>query len=249
MPNGGTITVRAENAPAWRGPDGPAETPAGDFVRLCVSDTGSGMTPEVQARAFEPFFTTKEVGKGSGLGLAQAFGFARGSGGVVWIDSQVGRGTSIVMMLPRCHAEVADQLRHRLDKRTADGGASGGRHILLVEDDEEVATLVSEMLVGLGYQVMRAGSATGALGALANNRPVDLVFSDIMMAGDMDGLGLARELKRRRPRLPVLLTSGYPEVARQTIEADGFQVLAKPYRLEELEAALTRAFQAQSMSL
>jgi signal transduction histidine kinase/ActR/RegA family two-component response regulator len=249
MPNGGTITVRAENAPAWRWPDGPADTPAGDFVRLWVSDTGSGMTPEVQARAFEPFFTTKEVGKGSGLGLAQAFGFARGSGGLVWIDSQVGRGTSIVMMLPRCHAEVADQQRHRLDKRTADSGPAGRRHILLVEDDEEVATLVSEMLVELGYQVMRAGSATGALGALANDRPVDLVFSDIMMAGDMDGLGLARELKRRRPQLPVLLTSGYPEAARQGIEADGFQVLAKPYRLEELQAALTRAFQAQSMSL
>jgi signal transduction histidine kinase/ActR/RegA family two-component response regulator len=244
MPNGGTITVRAENAQDWRGPphgaNGQDDTPVGDFVRLSVNDTGTGMTAEVKARAFEPFFTTKEVGKGSGLGLAQAYGFARASGGTVWIQSELGRGTSIVMMLPRSHAEIPDQPA-RLDTPPNDDDGERSRHILLVEDDEEVARLVSEMLIQLGHQVMRAGSALGALAALANGRPIDLVFSDIMMAGDMDGLGLARELKLRRPELPVLLTSGYSEMARKAIEAGNFQMLAKPYRLNELKAAILRA--------
>jgi signal transduction histidine kinase/ActR/RegA family two-component response regulator len=254
MANGGSITVRAENAPAWRGPAGHSKSLAGDFVRLAVSDTGSGMTPEVQARAFEPFFTTKEVGKGSGLGLAQAYGFAHGSGGLVTIDSEVGRGTTVTVMLPRCHAEAAqteaaDAPRARAANGQAEGSREDGHHVLLVEDDEEVAVLVSEMLGQLGYQVLRTDSAQAALGALANDRRIDLVFSDIMMPGEMDGLGLARELKRRRPNLAVLLTSGYAEAARRGIEANGFRVLAKPYRFEDLKAALAQVFQPHDTEL
>jgi CheY-like chemotaxis protein len=116
--------------------------------------------------------------------------------------------------------------------------------VLLVEDDDEVARLVSDMLDQLGYGVVRTASASGALGALADGRQIDLVFSDIMMPGEMDGVGLARELRLRRPHLPVLLTSGHPGAAYRDIEADGLQVLPKPYRLEELQAALTQAFRA-----
>jgi CheY-like chemotaxis protein len=230
MPDGGTITVSGENVP-------------GDRVRLTIADTGSGMAPEVAARAFEPFFTTKEIGKGSGLGLAQAYAFARESGGTVEIQSEIGRGTRIVFTLPRSHAEVPARTPQPLDSAANGADHLVGR-VLLVEDDDEVARLVSDMLDQLGYGVMRTASASAALGALANGRQIDLVFSDITMPGAMDGIGLARELRLRRPNLPVLLTTGNPTAASRDIESEGLQVLAKPYRLEELRMALTQALRA-----
>lgn len=250
MPKGGTIVVHGANCPNWRPPDWNGSTEqdkgqTGDFVRLVVSDTGTGMTAEVQARAIEPFFTTKEVGKGSGLGLAQAYGFARSSGGFLQIDSEVGRGTSVALMLPRCDTYPFGE-NQPVDRRRSPAKEEVSHYVLVVEDDEEVAMFVSEMLRDLGYEVLRTGSALGALGALANDRRIDLVFSDIMMAGEMDGIGLAREVKARRPHLPVLLTSGNPEAARKHVEADGFLVLAKPYRLEDLSDAVARALEARS---
>jgi signal transduction histidine kinase/ActR/RegA family two-component response regulator len=232
MPGGGIITLKAENLPE------------GERVRLSVIDTGCGMTPEVRARAVEPFFTTKEVGKGSGLGLAQAFGFARGAGGELRIESEVGRGTCIELILPRSHRTAAEQ--ETPEARHEAARASNGHHILLVEDDEEVASLVSDMLHQLGHDVLLTSNAAAALGAVADRRPIDLVFSDIMMAGEMDGLDLAHELRRRRPDLPVLLTTGYTHAARLQIEADGFEVLAKPYRLDELQKALGKVFRAHA---
>jgi CheY-like chemotaxis protein len=228
MPDGGAITVQAENLP-----DG--------FVQLTVADTGLGMPPDVAARAFEPFFTTKEIGKGSGLGLAQAYGFARGSGGTVQIQSEPGHGTRIVLTLPRSHSAVVEGSRDEPDAVREPAGHGGGQ-ILLVEDDDDVAQLVSEMLDQLGYEVLRTATATGALGALANGRHIDLVFSDIMMPGGMNGVALARELRRRQPHLPILLTSGHPGSAQLDIEAEGVRVLAKPYRLEDLRNALTETF-------
>jgi signal transduction histidine kinase/ActR/RegA family two-component response regulator len=236
MPGGGTITMSGENVAS--GADGAD----GDCVRLTVADTGTGMPPEVAARAFEPFFTTKEVGKGSGLGLAQTYGFVRGSGGAVRIDSKVGRGTRIVLTLPRSRTAIVERAGGSVPARPKVEGGNG--RILLVEDDEEVAHMVADMLGQLGYQVVRAASASGALGALANGRHFDLVFTDIVMPGGMDGVRLARELRLRRPRLPVVLTSGHPGTASRDIEADGLKVLAKPYRLEELRAALAQALHA-----
>ncbi|MCW5734895.1 MAG: response regulator [Enhydrobacter sp.] len=238
MPGGGTITLLGRNLPGAAG--------KGDFVQLTVADTGTGMPPDVAARAFEPFFTTKEIGKGSGLGLAQAYGFARESGGTVHIDSEVGRGTRIVLTLPRSFdAPLALDGRHvngvRAGTRKPNSSEAGGGRVLLVEDDEEVARLVSEMLDQLGYDVLRTAGASAALGALANGRAIDIVFSDIMMPGEMDGVGLAREVKARRPELPVLLTSGHSAIAHRDIEAEGLTVLAKPYRLEDLRAALAGA--------
>ncbi|UEM10552.1 response regulator [Bradyrhizobium barranii subsp. barranii] len=235
MPNGGTILVRGENLP-----DLNDEQIAGDYVRLSVVDTGVGMSPEILSRVFEPFFTTKEVGKGSGLGLAQVHGFATQSRGTVRIRSEVGRGTSIELYLPRS-LSIPSRERHLIDLNVVRPKKSNHGRILLVEDDDEVAALVSEMLGQLGYEVTHAASGAAALGALADGRAVDLVFSDIMMPGGMNGVELAREIKRRRSDIPVLLTSGYSEAAVQDAELAGLQILPKPYHIDELAAALSAA--------
>jgi PAS domain S-box-containing protein len=236
MPNGGIITIRAKNAPAVR--DGEL---SGDFVVVTVEDSGTGMSADVLTRIFEPFFTTKKIGEGSGLGLPQVYGFAQQSGGAVRVASTIGRGTTVTLFLPR-----TDELPMHL-KSVAAGDAGGARRpalvgsVLLVEDDDEVATLVTEMLQELGYRVTRTASAESALGALANERQVDLVLSDIMMPGAMNGLGLVKELKLRRPGLPVLLTSGYAGAVIDSAQDENIGVLRKPYDLNELDRALREA--------
>ncbi|WP_336491942.1 ATP-binding protein [Methylobacterium nigriterrae] len=234
MPAGGTIVVRAENVPA-------SPSAVGDFVRLSVIDTGTGMPPEVKARVFEPFFTTKDIGKGSGLGLAQVHGFATQSGGTVEIESEAGRGTSVILLLPRSQRTPAADQHHLIDLHLTRPTTGSVGCVLLVEDDDEVAALVAEMLGQLGYEVVRVASARAALGALANGRVVDVVVSDIMMPGGMNGVDLARELRRRRAELPVLLTSGYAEAAKRDADAEGIRILPKPYLLTELAAALQTA--------
>ncbi|WP_105422542.1 MULTISPECIES: ATP-binding protein [Neorhizobium] len=236
MPRGGTIEIRAENVPLLD------QSGSGkDFVRLSVSDNGSGMTREVQARVFEPFFTTKDIGKGSGLGLAQVHGFAQQSGGRIEIESEVGRGTKIILMLPRSSKEPGPDQHHLVDLHVARRRPASAGSILLVEDDDEVAALVREMLEDLGFQVVRAATAAAALGALANGRRIDLVFSDIMMPGGMNGVELAKEIRSRRMDLPILLTSGYSEAAKQAAEVQGIKILRKPYQLAELSEALRGA--------
>ena len=235
MPNGGTIIVRGENLPDLN--DGEI---AGDYVRLSVVDTGVGMPPEIITRVFEPFFTTKDIGKGSGLGLAQVHGFATQSRGTVRIQSEVGRGTSIQLYLPRSF-DVPSGERHLIDLTMIRPRKSNQGQVLLVEDDNEVAALVSEMLGQLGYDVTRASSAAAALGALADGRPIDLIFSDIMMPGGMNGVELAREIRTRRSDIPILLTSGYAEASVHEAEAAGIEILPKPYHIDELAAALAAA--------
>jgi CheY-like chemotaxis protein len=233
MPGGGTIVVRGENLPEIDD-----DELAGDYVRLSVIDTGSGMTEEVRNRVFEPFFTTKDVGKGSGLGLAQVYGFATQSGGTVRIDSKVGGGTTISLYLPRSGHAPSDGQRHLVDLHNSKSRSHNEGCILLVEDDDEVAVLVSEMLDQLGYDVTRAASAAAALGALADGRTVDIVFSDVMMPGGMNGVELAREIQRRRSDMPILLTSGYTGAAIREARETGVQILPKPYRIDELAVAL-----------
>ena len=236
MPSGGTIIVRAENLPDFT--DGEL---AGDFVQLSVIDTGVGMAPEVRAHAFEPYFTTKDLGKGSGLGLAQVYGFATQSRGAVRIHSEVGQGTRISLYLPRSDKTPSGDATSLNELGTNRNEVGGAGRLLLVEDDDEVAALVSDMLDELGYEVTRVASGVAALGALANERPFDLVFSDVMMPGGMSGVELAREIRRRRAELPVLLTSGYAEAAAQEASAEGLRILPKPYRMEELSAFLLAA--------
>ncbi|MCA1472084.1 response regulator [Bradyrhizobium sp. IC3195] len=235
MPHGGTIIVRGENLPDLKD-----DQISGDYVRLSVIDTGIGMPPEILSRVFEPFFTTKDVGKGSGLGLAQVHGFATQSQGTVRIQSEVGRGTSIELYLPRSF-DAPSSPRHLVDLTRARPKKSNQGRILLVEDDDEVAALVSEMLGQLGYDVTRASSAAAALGALADGRPIDLIFSDIMMPGGMNGVELAREIRTRRSDIPILLTSGYAEASVHEAESAGIEILPKPYHIDELAAALAAA--------
>ena len=234
MPEGGQITISAVNVPGRA--DGEY---VGDYVRLSVADTGTGMPPDVITRVFEPFFTTKEVGRGSGLGLAQTHGFVRSSGGDVRINSVLGKGTEISLFLPRSlKSPVAPAERTHCEIFDKPRLAASAGDVLIVEDDDEVAALTIEMFEHLGFQVTRVAGAEAALGALANGRKINLLFSDVMMPGAMNGIELAHQFRIRRPDLPVLLTSGHAQAAQRQAETFGFRLLPKPYRLEELATAV-----------
>jgi len=233
MAGGGVITLAVENVTEHNVHGTPLE-----FVKLSVADRGCGMPPEVVARAFEPFFTTKDVGKGSGLGLPQVYGFAQQSSGRASIDSTVGVGTTVTVLLPRSSrlpvvpaSDDASDIAPAGDERERRG------HVLLVEDDKEVSALTREMLASLGFSVTHAASPEAALGALANNRAIDIVLSDIMMPGGVSGLELAREIRRRHAKLPIVLTTGYVEAASGMKDRE-FNLLPKPYSVEALADAL-----------
>jgi signal transduction histidine kinase/ActR/RegA family two-component response regulator len=228
MPDGGTIRMSAQNVPG-PAPDGV------DMVRLSIADTGTGMAPENIAKVFEPFFTTKGVGQGTGLGLSQVYGFARSSGGDVSIESTVGTGTTIAMLLPRSHKTAVAEARDPGSPQPA----RGRYRILLVEDDDHVADLVGEMLDELGYERFRVSSAAAALETLAADAAFDLVFSDMVMPGAMSGLDLAREIARSRSALPVVLTTGYSAAAAAAM-ADGLELLTKPYSIQALAGTLRK---------
>ncbi len=229
MPGGGTLRVHTRNVVLdGRGPGGLA----GDFVALTLVDTGSGIDPAVQERVFDPFFTTKEVGKGTGLGLSQVYGFATQAGGTVGLDSRPGQGTAVTLYLPRSREGTAQP-----DAAPEQRPAAAGGSILLVEDSPEIGRTATTLLEGFGYSVVHAENADRALEVLGNGRRFDLVFSDIVMPGSMNGLDLARRVRERFPAMPVLLTTGYSNAA-GTAEAEGFRLLQKPYRPEILAEAV-----------
>ena len=233
MPEGGTLRIIADLQDVVPGND--AEEVRGRFVRIAVSDTGTGMSEEVLARVFEPFFTTKGVGQGTGLGLAQVYGFVQQSGGVVRLRSKQGQGTTVQLLLPVSDVAAAEPVA-----APADAPAVSGRAVLVVEDDEDVAALVLDMLQQLGHRPTRVSTAAAALGALADGRAVDMLFTDVMMPGGMDGLALAREAGRRRPGLPVVLTTGYTGGGAADVPL-GLPVLRKPYQIDELARTLNKA--------
>jgi signal transduction histidine kinase len=200
---------------------------AGDYVRIVASDTGQGMTPEVVDRVFEPFFTTKEVGKGSGLGLSQVYGFVKQSNGHILIDSTPGEGTTVTLYLPR--AASADQPA-AADARP-DAATGGNETVLIVDDNMEVREVMAVIVESLGYQVLTAGDAAGALEVIRSHRNIDLLVSDIVMSGGVNGFELAEQARALRPGLPVLLMSGYPA---GSVETCNFPILHKPYRREQL---------------
>ena len=236
MPAGGFITIAADNVRIEG--DG-----AGEFVKISVSDTGVGMPPEVQARVFEPFFTTKDVHKGSGLGLPQVYGFAQQCLGRVTIKSAVGIGTTVSLLLPRSHtASVCAEAGGNGD-RLADGGPRDDRrrHVLLIEDDHEVAALTCELLTSLRFSVNHVASPDAALRILMQSHDIDIVVTDVMMPGPVNGLQLARDIRKRQPALPILLTTGsVPTPA--GMENDEFPLLLKPYSADSLARALDAAF-------
>ena len=222
MPQGGVLRITAANVE--RGEPGQRRR-LGRHVIIRISDTGTGIPEELLAKVLEPFFTTKEIGKGSGLGLSQAHGFAVQSGGVLTIESHVGCGTSVTFRLP---AELGKLATEEARDALADPPTPGA-NILLVEDNEEVANLATELLSDAGYKVTRADRAEAALDILARGEPVDLVFSDVVMPGAMSGVEMARVIRQRHKRLPVLLATGYSEVT-----AQDFPLLGKPYDVRRL---------------
>ncbi|MEO8297568.1 MAG: ATP-binding protein [Burkholderiales bacterium] len=239
MPRGGEVRVRARNAEAQEFDD----LPAGDFVVITVSDTGGGIDPAVMERVFEPFFTTKSVGKGTGLGLSQVHGFCQQAGGTARVTSTAGFGTTVWLLLPAAQGDVQQAVRPAPD---AAAQALDGRSVLLVEDNESLGDVTAALLASSGCLVQRAYSAEQALALFDAGETFDVVLSDVVMPGAMDGLHLARELRRRHPALPIVLISGYArDMGANTAE---FEVLNKPCPPQALAAALARAMQAAGKS-
>ena len=239
MPRGGRLTIAAHNHTILPGRESVLGLEPGEYVALRVSDTGTGMTRDVQDRAFEPFFTTKDSGQGSGLGLAQVYGFARQSGGTTWLDSTPGEGTSVHVLLPRSRRSAAAPappvLRAaRLERREQ-------LSILVVEDDDDVAAAVLEMLAALGHSSTRVASVASALGALSGERQVHLVFSDVLLPGGGSGLDLAREMRRRHRAVPIILTSGYGGTVTDKLASAHLPFLRKPYQIDALRHAIEDA--------
>ena len=226
MPEGGRLSI------ATRREAGPTEL---GYVVVEVRDTGVGMTDEVRDRVFEPFFTTKEVGKGSGLGLSQVYGFVRQSEGEVRLKSAPGEGTAFQLLLPASdgHAEAP---RREAQPSSIVGGAE---RILLVEDDATVLALTLDVLTGLGYQVTTAVNAADAMEKLHADPEIDLLFTDVVMPGGVSGLSLARTAREMRPNLRVLLTSGFIGEDR-AIEGREFPLLNKPYEAAVLASTLRK---------
>jgi CheY-like chemotaxis protein len=238
MAVGGSLTIGTAN----RTLDEPVgDTATGDYVVVSVTDTGTGMTPEVAAKAFEPFFTTKEVGRGSGLGLAQVYGFAKQSGGGVILDTAPGRGTTVSVLLPRA-MEDANRVAPPT-QAVANAGWTGQAHrVLLVDDDDAVREVSAALLHELGCTVDQANSGEAALAALegwtADTMP-DLVLLDFAMPG-MNGVEVATAMRARLPALPIVFATGYADLSALS-EVDRCFVLQKPYREQQLRMVLERA--------
>ena len=235
MPDGGTLKIQIRNdvvdadaAARWD------DLAAGEYVRVDVSDNGTGIPADVLEQVFEPFFSTKETGKGSGLGLSMVFGFVRQSGGYVHIYSEMGRGTSVVLFLPRAEAATEPVAREHPVVRGM------GETILLVEDNATLRQTAANMVAALGYRVLTAEDGAAALAVVVEHPGVDLLFSDVILPGGMNGFDLARELGRRGNTMAVLYTSGFADPAMVTRDRpnDGATILTKPYRRGELAEAL-----------
>ena len=227
--DGGRVTIETANADV----DGAAmagdpEVSPGSYVRLSVSDSGPGMVPEVRARAFEPFFTTKEPGVGTGLGLSMVYGFARQSGGFATIRSETGQGTTVSLFLPRWEGTLAEAAPVGSEGEGAEGQ---GETVLVVEDDDRVREITAQRLRTLGYRVREAGNGQAALEALEEHDGIELLFTDVIMPGGMNGRELAVAVRQRHPGVKVLYTSGYAAeaAAQRGALGPGEALLAKPY--------------------
>jgi signal transduction histidine kinase/ActR/RegA family two-component response regulator len=239
MPTGGKLTLETRNVVLDENyARSNSEVTAGNYVMIAVSDTGEGMPPELLDKVFEPFFTTKEVGKGSGLGLSMVYGFVKQSNGHIKIYSEVGHGTTVKLYLPQAAGFA-------LANTTADNRGEperGGETILVVEDDPLVRQYVLTQIQSLGYATLSASSGAEALAVIDGGKPIDLLFTDVIMPGNMNGRELAEEAVKRRPEIRVLFTSGYTEnaIIHHGRLDPGVLLLAKPYRRSDL-ATLIRA--------
>jgi PAS domain S-box-containing protein len=235
MPGGGSITLSARNVTLKK--SDAVDQLEGDFVALAMTDTGVGIAPDVLPRIFEPFFTTKALGKGTGLGLAQVYGFSHQSGGTVVATSTVGSGTTITIYLPRREAVPAKTVPAPPTQPVEAGQGT----VLVVEDNAEVAEITASLVEQLGYQTLRAENAADALNRLRRGEKINLVLSDVVMPGAMNGIALAHEIANHYPEIPVVLTSGYSDVV-HTAQAR-FPILRKPFQLSALDKAIREAFE------
>jgi CheY-like chemotaxis protein len=238
----GVISIRVEKADQVR-PSVSSDRRHGKFIAVSVRDEGSGIPPENLKAIFEPFYTTKEVGKGTGLGLSQALGFAKQSGGEIVAESAVGRGSTFTIYLPQAEAPEHRSVNSAVPP---DPDASGrGRRILVVEDNEDVGKLSTELLQDLGYDTTRVDNARQALALIAADQAAfDLVFSDVIMPG-MNGLELATAIRKQYPHVPIVLTSGYSSVMADNAH-HGFELIQKPYSVEALSRILRSAMLVRS---
>jgi CheY-like chemotaxis protein len=248
MPRGGRLVIRTRNVEldaeyAAQNTD----VAPGSYAEIAVSDTGTGMTPDIASQIFEPFFTTKEEGKGSGLGLSMVFGFVKQSGGHIAVESALGEGTVVRLYLPAADHDLPAEPR----TKRAPAFVGGSETILVVEDNERMRGVVVRQLAGLGYRVIAVEEAGAALDLLAHEPSVDLLFSDIVMPGAMDGSELVRAVADRYAGIRILLTSGFSEtrLAHDDAMLPGPRLLSKPYRLEELARTIREVLDAPNLQV
>ncbi len=234
---GGSVTLETANATLGH-PQKPEEPPAGEYVVISVTDTGTGMTQEVLSKAFEPFFTTKDIGKGSGLGLSQVLGFAKQSGGGMRIETRVGEGTSVKVYLPRATptgVEASPGSTEAIQPHRK------GALILLLDDDEAVRDITASMLRELGYLVLAVGSGGAALDLLERNDSVDLALLDYAMPG-MNGVEVSKQIHSKFPSLPILFITGYADKSALGEIGDA-RIIKKPFVTDELANKVRAALQ------
>ena len=236
MPDGGRITIETANKWIDHSAAQSHDMPEGQYLSLCVTDTGTGMSPEVIAKAFDPFFTTKPIGMGTGLGLSMIYGFAKQSGGQVRIYSEIGQGTTVCIYLPRFYGDVAGEAVEHATSTVS--GAEAGETVLVVDDEPSVRMLITDVLEELGYTVIEAADSVAGLKLLRSNVRIDVLVSDVGLPGGMNGRQMADAARQTRPDLKVLFITGYAEnsVIGNGHLAPGMQLMTKPFALDAFAA-------------
>jgi CheY-like chemotaxis protein len=236
MPGGGTLTIETSNQVLDAAAANVRDVRPGEYVRLLITDTGTGMEPDVQARIFDPFFTTKAIGKGTGLGLSMVYGFVRQSEGSIKVESEFGRGTSFEICLPRYGGVLEAEATIEVDGR--DRRAGSDEVVLVVEDESIVRLLVVEVLQELGYHALEADCGASALRILQSNQRIDLLVADLGLP-DISGRQLANTGSAKRKGLKVLVMTGYAEqAAGSAFLEEGMEIITKPFNMDVLASRI-----------
>jgi CheY-like chemotaxis protein len=243
MPDGGTLTIGTTNMSLDRAQATVRDVPPGEYVCVTIGDTGTGMTPEVQARAFDPFYTTKPIGQGTGLGLSMVYGFVRQSNGTVRIDSREGEGTTIEICLPRFVGELEPSIAAAA--APAEGHASLDKVVLVAEDEDIVRLVVVEVLNDLGYRALEAVDGPAALRILKSPQRIDLLITDIGLP-ELDGRQVADQARVERPDLKVLYMTGYAEMAASSeFLQKGMEIISKPFSMDKLSGKIREVVEGE----
>jgi len=249
MPDGGRLTIRTHNVHLGQAEAAKAGiAKAGDYVCVCVADTGAGMTADVMARAFDPFFTTKPIGQGTGLGLSMIYGFMQQTGGHANIESAPGEGTTVRLYLPRCAECAADD--DTLPLNAPAYRAEAGDTVLVLEDEIIVRGIVVEVLEDLGYHAIEAADGPAGLEILRSNRRIDLLVTDIGLPG-LNGRQVAEAARLLRPKLKILFMTGYAETAAMAdgFLAPGMEMITKPFAIDSLATRIKSIIESTAPGL